>query len=65
MLRPKAEKLSLDGGPDLKDPDLYLRNEHQDVFKNLRATNPVYWNPEALFLGEGKRRSPDFQRKRN
>tara|TARA_R110000868_G_scaffold88889_5_gene247685 strand:- start:424 stop:1698 length:1275 start_codon:yes stop_codon:yes gene_type:complete len=51
MLRPKAEKLSLDGGPDLKDPDLYLRNEHQDVFKNLRATNPVYWNPEADAAG--------------
>tara|TARA_R110002074_G_scaffold45451_2_gene117556 strand:- start:7138 stop:8412 length:1275 start_codon:yes stop_codon:yes gene_type:complete len=51
MLRPKAEKLSLDGGPDLKDPDLYLRNEHHDVFKNLRASQPVYWNPEADAAG--------------
>ncbi|MDO8290633.1 MAG: cytochrome P450 [Parvibaculum sp.] len=51
MLRPKAEKLSLDGGPDLKDPDLYMRNEHQEVFKALRATSPVYWNPEADAAG--------------
>ena len=51
MLRPKAEKLSLDGGPDLKDPDLYMRDAHHDVFKALRASQPVYWNPEADAAG--------------
>lgn len=50
MLRPKSEKLDLDG-PDLKDPDLYMRNEHQEVFKQLRAHEPVYWNPEADAAG--------------
>ncbi|HEY4344828.1 MAG TPA: cytochrome P450 [Parvibaculum sp.] len=50
MLRPKTEKLDLDG-PDLKDPDLYMRNEHHEVFKSLRAHEPVYWNPEADAAG--------------
>lgn len=50
MLRPKSEKLDLDG-PDLKDPDLYMRNEHHDVFKALRTHEPVYWNPEADAAG--------------
>jgi linalool 8-monooxygenase len=50
MLRPKAEKLDMDG-PDLKDPDLYMRNEHHEVFKALRAQEPVYWNPEADAAG--------------
>jgi linalool 8-monooxygenase len=51
MLRPKAEKLSLDGAPDLKDPDLYMRNAHHEVFRELRAQQPVYWNPEADAAG--------------
>lgn len=51
MLRPKAEKLDFDGGPDLKDPDLYMRDEHHDVFRKLRAETPVYWNPEADAAG--------------
>lgn len=51
MLRPKAEKLDIDGGPDLKDPDLYMRDEHHDVFRRLRAQSPVYWNPEADAAG--------------
>jgi linalool 8-monooxygenase len=51
MLRPKAEKMLLDGGPDLKDPDLYMQNAHQAVFTKLRHENPVYWNPEADAAG--------------
>ncbi len=51
MLRPKAEKLDLEGRPDLKDPDLYMRNEHHEVFTRLRADEPVYWNPEADAAG--------------
>ncbi|MGB3810371.1 MAG: cytochrome P450 [Parvibaculum sp.] len=51
MLRPKTEKLELDGAPDLKDPDLYMRNEHHDVFTKLRQSDPVYWNPEADAAG--------------
>jgi linalool 8-monooxygenase len=47
MLRPKAEKVDLHGRPDLKDPDLYMRGEHHEVFKQLRQSEPVYWNPEA------------------
>jgi len=47
MLRPKAEKLDLEGGPDLKDPDLYMRGAHHEIFRALRANEPVYWNPEA------------------
>jgi linalool 8-monooxygenase len=47
MLRPQAEKLDLGGKPDLKDPDLYMRGEHHDIFRRLRAEEPVYWNPEA------------------
>lgn len=51
MLRPKAEKLDLEGRPDLKDPDLYMRNAHHEVFQRLRAHEPVYWNPEADAAG--------------
>ncbi len=51
MLRPKAEKLTLDGGPDLKDPDLYMQNAHQAVFTKLRSECPVYWNPEVDAAG--------------
>ena len=51
MLRPKAEKLELDGRPDLKDPDLYLRGDHHDIFRALREQEPVYWNPEADSTG--------------
>ena len=51
MLRPKAKAIDLGGKPDLKDPDLYLREEHHDVFRRLRAEEPVYWNPEADSTG--------------
>lgn len=51
MLRPKAEKLDLDGRPDLKDPDLYMRGGHHEIFRALRAQEPVYWNPEADSTG--------------
>lgn len=51
MLRPKAEKLDLGGGPDLKDPDLYMQEDFHAVFKALRADAPVYWNPEAEGAG--------------
>lgn len=51
MLRPKTEKLDLGGGPDLKDPDLYMREDFHAVFKALRAEAPVYWNPEAEGAG--------------
>ena len=51
MLRPKAEKLELDGRPDLKDPDLYLRGDHHEIFRTLREQEPVYWNPEADSTG--------------
>lgn len=47
MLRPKAKAVDLGGKPDLKDPDLYLHERHHDVFRKLRAEEPVYWNPEA------------------
>ena len=47
MLRPKAQAIDLGGKPDLKDPDLYMREEHHEVFRKLRAEEPVYWNPEA------------------
>ena len=51
MLRPKAEKLDLDGRPDLKDPDLYMRGDHHAIFRMLREREPVYWNPEAEGAG--------------
>ncbi|MFN3626824.1 MAG: cytochrome P450, partial [Parvibaculum sp.] len=51
MLRPKAKAIDLGGKPDLKDPDLYLREEHHEVFRRLRAEEPVYWNPEADSTG--------------
>lgn len=51
MLRPKAEKLDFDGRPDLKDPDLYMRGGHHEIFRALRAQEPVYWNPEADSTG--------------
>lgn len=51
MLRPKAQAIDLGGKPDLKDPDLYLREEHHEVFRRLRAEEPVYWNPEADSTG--------------
>ncbi|MGB5949111.1 MAG: cytochrome P450, partial [Parvibaculum sp.] len=51
MLRPKAEKIDLHGGPDLKDPDLYMRGDHHEIFRQLRASAPVYWNPEADSTG--------------
>ncbi len=51
MLRPKAKAIDLGGKPDLKDPDLYLREEHHDVFRRLRTEAPVYWNPEADSTG--------------
>ncbi|MBX3489895.1 cytochrome P450 [Parvibaculum sp.] len=47
MLRPKAQAIDLGGKPDLKDPDLYMRDDHHEVFRKLRAQEPVYWNPEA------------------
>jgi len=51
MLRPKAQAIDLGGKPDLKSPDLYLHEEHHDVFRRLRAEEPVYWNPEADSTG--------------
>ena len=47
MLRPQAETVDLGGKPDLKNPDLYLTDDFHDVFRQLRAEEPVYWNPEA------------------
>ena len=47
MLRPQAEAIDLDGKPDLKNPDLYLTDDFHDIFRALRAEEPVYWNPEA------------------
>ncbi|MDP1626130.1 cytochrome P450 [Parvibaculum sp.] len=47
MLRPQAKAIDLNGKPDLKDPDLYLHEQHHEVFRRLRAEEPVYWNPEA------------------
>jgi linalool 8-monooxygenase len=32
---------------DLKDPDIYAENRHDELFARLRAEEPVYWNPEA------------------
>lgn len=51
MLRPKAQAIDLGGKPDLKSPDLYQHEEHHDVFRRLRAEEPVYWNPEADSTG--------------
>ena len=51
MLRPQAQAIDLGGKPDLKDPDLYMREEHHEVFRKLRAEEPVYWNPEADAAG--------------
>ncbi|GMV63795.1 MAG: linalool 8-monooxygenase [Parvibaculum sp.] len=51
MLRPKAQAIDLGGKPDLKSPDIYLHEEHHDVFRRLRAEEPVYWNPEADSTG--------------
>jgi linalool 8-monooxygenase len=51
MLRPQAQAIDLGGKPDLKDPDLYMRDEHHEVFRKLRAEEPVYWNPEADAAG--------------
>ena len=51
MLRPQAKAIDLGGKPDLKDPDLYMRDEHHAVFRKLRAEEPVYWNPEADAAG--------------
>lgn len=51
MLRPQAQAIDLGGKPDLKDPDLYMRDAHHDVFRKLRAEEPVYWNPEADAAG--------------
>ena len=31
---------------DLKDPDFHTREDKHEVFRNLRRTTPVYWNPE-------------------
>lgn len=47
MLRPQAKAIDLNGKPDLKDPDLYLHEQHHEAFRRLRAEEPVYWNPEA------------------
>ncbi|WP_439817354.1 cytochrome P450 [Zavarzinia sp. CC-PAN008] len=35
------------GGPDLKDPDLYVDHVPYDLFAALRRSAGVYWNPEA------------------
>ncbi|MEQ8282647.1 MAG: hypothetical protein RIC04_12790 [Parvibaculum sp.] len=51
MLRPQAQAIDLGGKPDLKDPDLYMRDDHHAVFRKLRAQEPVYWNPEADAAG--------------
>lgn len=51
MLRPQAQAIDLGGKPDLKDPDLYMREDHHEVFRKLRAEEPVYWNPEADSTG--------------
>ncbi len=51
MLRPQAKAIDLNGKPDLKDPDLYLHEQHHEVFRRLRAEEPVYWNPEADAAG--------------
>ncbi|MDE1172465.1 MAG: cytochrome P450 [Parvibaculaceae bacterium] len=47
MLRPQAKTIDLDGKPDLKNPDLYMDGDFHEVFRRLRAEEPVYWNPEA------------------
>jgi len=47
MLRPQAKPLDLGGKPDLKDPDLYQHKDFWEAFRQLRAEDPVYWNPEA------------------
>lgn len=47
----QAEKIDLEGRPDLKDPDLHMRGEHHDIFRRLRAEEPVYWNPETDSTG--------------
>jgi linalool 8-monooxygenase len=36
---------------DLKNPDVYLHNEHHAVFADLRTEQPVYWNPESDSTG--------------
>ncbi|MEX1153624.1 cytochrome P450 [Parvibaculum sp.] len=51
MLRPQAQAIDLGGKPDLKNPDLYMRDEHHEVFRKLRTEEPVYWNPEADAAG--------------
>lgn len=33
--------------PDLKNPDLYVEAMPHAVFAELRASSPVYWNPES------------------
>ncbi len=35
------------GGPDLKNPDLYVDAMPYDVFAALRRDAPVHWNPET------------------
>lgn len=47
MLRPQAQAIDLGGKPDLKDPDLYMNGDFHEVFRRLRADEPVYWNPET------------------
>jgi linalool 8-monooxygenase len=33
--------------PDFKNPDLYVQGVPHDLFAQVRATEPVYWNPES------------------
>jgi cholest-4-en-3-one 26-monooxygenase len=35
-------------GIDLLDPERFIRGEHHEMFKVLRAEDPVYWHPDEF-----------------
>src|SRR3954447_6250202 len=35
-------------GIDLNDPERFKRMEHHEMFRRLRAEDPVYWQPDDL-----------------
>ena len=35
-------------GIDLNDPERFKRLEHHEMFRRLRAEDPVYWQPDEL-----------------
>jgi cholest-4-en-3-one 26-monooxygenase len=35
-------------GIDLNDPERFVRLEHHEMFRRLRAEDPVYWQPDDL-----------------